>query len=81
MELFSLYADADDPDVIGPEGFERLCNDADIPLEGAMPLILAWLVKGDEMAKITRREWETGMGELQCVPEPFRVLQCCLTPC
>ncbi|KIP02640.1 hypothetical protein PHLGIDRAFT_111877 [Phlebiopsis gigantea 11061_1 CR5-6] len=65
MELFSLYADADDPDVIGPEGFERLCNDADIPLEGAMPLILAWLVKGDEMAKITRREWETGMGELQ----------------
>ena len=41
-------------------------------MDGAMPLILAWLVNGGEMAKITRSEWEAGMGELQCVLEPSR---------
>lgn len=74
-QLFASYADEDDADVIGPEGFEQLCNEADIPLDGAMPLILAWLVKGSEMAKITRSEWDTGMAELQCVSDTF-VLVC-----
>ncbi|GJE87934.1 defective in cullin neddylation 1 (DCN1)-like protein [Phanerochaete sordida] len=63
--LFTAYADPEDPSTIGPEGFERLCNDADIPLEGAKPLILAWLLKAAEMAKISKAEWETGMAELQ----------------
>lgn len=73
-QLFASYADEDDADVIGPEGFEQLCNEADIPLDGAMPLILAWLVKGSEMAKITRSEWDSGMAELQCVSETFSCL-------
>ncbi|TFY76479.1 hypothetical protein EWM64_g7535 [Hericium alpestre] len=64
-KLFATYADEDDPSVIGPEGFERLCNDAKIPLDGAVPLILAWQLDSKEMAKITRDEWTKGMGALQ----------------
>jgi len=63
--LFSVYADEDDPNVIGPEGFERLCTDMGISLEGALPLILAWQLNSAEMAKITKDEWQKGMEELQ----------------
>ncbi|EKM55958.1 uncharacterized protein PHACADRAFT_256933 [Phanerochaete carnosa HHB-10118-sp] len=63
--LFTAYADEEDSTTIGPEGFERLCNDADIPLEGAKPLILAWLLRAAEMAKVSKTEWEAGMAELQ----------------
>lgn len=63
--LFSSYADADDSTVVGPEGFERLCSDADISLEGALPLILAWQLHGSEMAKISKSEWEKATAELR----------------
>ncbi|THH21066.1 hypothetical protein EW146_g397 [Bondarzewia mesenterica] len=63
--LFDSYADPDDPSVIGPEGFERLCNDAQISLEGAMPMILAWQLDSKEMAKISEAEWVKGMDTLQ----------------
>jgi len=63
--LFDNYADSDAPSVIGPEGFERLCNDADIPLEGALPLVLAWQFGASEMAKISRGEWDTGTSQLK----------------
>lgn len=78
--LFATYADEEDPATIGPEGFERLCNDADIPLEGAKPLMLAWLLKASEMAKISKSEWEAGMADLQCVfvPIPQDATLCCL---
>lgn len=66
-ELFSKYAEADDSSVIGPEGFERLCKDAEIPLEGALPLVLAWQLGASEMAKITKEEWDKGTAELQYV--------------
>ncbi|GBE82679.1 hypothetical protein SCP_0410640 [Sparassis crispa] len=63
--LFSSYTDPDDLNVIGPEGFERLCSDMDISLEGALPLVLAWQMNASEMAKISKDEWQTGMEELQ----------------
>ncbi|KAI0086212.1 Cullin binding-domain-containing protein [Irpex rosettiformis] len=63
--LFARYADEDDPEVIGPGGLERLCGDADIPLEGALPLILAWQFGASEMAKVKKNEWEKGTSMLQ----------------
>ncbi|TCD70581.1 hypothetical protein EIP91_002611 [Steccherinum ochraceum] len=63
--LFAEYADDDDEDVIGPEGFERLCNDANISLEGALPLLLAWQLGATEMAKLKKSEWEKGTGDLR----------------
>ena len=65
--LFSSYADPDDPSVIGPEGFERLCSDAQVSLEGALPLILAWQMGAGEMAKISKQEWENATADLRYV--------------
>jgi len=55
--LFSQFADTDLPDVIGAEGFERLCNEAQVPLDGAMPLLLAWQFDSHEMGKISKEGW------------------------
>lgn len=65
QSLFNSYVDEDDRNVIGPEGLERLCTEADIPLDGAQPLILAWQLKSSEMGKFTREEWSHGMGVLE----------------
>jgi len=65
LALFKSYADSDNPDVIGPEGYERLCNDANLPLEGALPLILAWQLGSKEMARITKDEWTSGTESLK----------------
>ena len=65
--LFGQYADEEDPSVIGPEGFERLCTEAQVPLEGALPLVLAWQFGAADMAKISKKEWDLGTTELQYV--------------
>ncbi|CAL1703471.1 unnamed protein product [Somion occarium] len=65
LELFKSYANQDDCDVIGPGGFERLCNDAGIAMDGAAPLLLAWQLGTSEFGKIKKSEWETGTGELR----------------
>jgi hypothetical protein len=66
-ELFKTYADSDDPNEIGPEGFEQLCNDANMPMDGARPIILAWQFGAKEMAKISKEEWTSGTSTLRCV--------------
>ncbi|KAJ3497790.1 hypothetical protein NMY22_g19664 [Coprinellus aureogranulatus] len=70
LALFQKYADSDDPSVIGPEGFEALCTDSGIPLEGALPLILAWQLDAKEMAKISKEEWVKGMETLKIASLP-----------
>lgn len=64
--LFETYRDSDDPNVIGPGGFQQLCTDADISLEGVLPLVLAWQLDAKEMAKFTEKEWLEGFRALQC---------------
>ena len=65
LSLFTAYADPDDTSVIGPEGFEQLCTDASIAMDGAKPLILAWLLDAGEMGKFKKEEWVKGLGDLQ----------------
>lgn len=55
--LFATYADVDDPSIIGGEGLERLCTDANIPMDGAQPLLLAWLVGASELGKLKKDKW------------------------
>ena len=62
-----MYADEDEPSVIGPGGFERLCADAKLPLEGALPLILLWQFDASEFAKISRAEWDAAFATLRYV--------------
>ncbi|KAF7305169.1 Defective in cullin neddylation protein [Mycena kentingensis (nom. inval.)] len=65
LQLFTKYADEDDPSVIGPEGLEQFCGDAEIPLDGALPLILAWQLNAKEMGKFTKEEWTRGLDTLK----------------
>jgi len=67
LDLFNSYVDEDVPDVIGPEGFEKLCTDASMPMEGARPLIFAWQLQVEEMGKISKQEWVQGMATLRSV--------------
>ncbi|THV07975.1 hypothetical protein K435DRAFT_174751 [Dendrothele bispora CBS 962.96] len=64
LQIFQQYCDEDDPDVIGPEGLEKLFNDAGISVEGAMPMILAWQLQASEMMKVTKEEWVRGTAGL-----------------
>ncbi|KDR81895.1 hypothetical protein GALMADRAFT_58902 [Galerina marginata CBS 339.88] len=65
LVLFSTYADSDDANVIGPEGFEKLCTDADMPLDGPRPIVFAWQMGAKDMAKITKDEWVSGTSTLK----------------
>lgn len=65
LALFNKYVDPDDPNSIGPEQFMQLCSDADIPMEGALPLFLSWQMEGTEMAKLTRECWVKGTSALK----------------
>jgi hypothetical protein len=67
QELFDAYADQDDKDVIGPEGFERLCGDAELALDGALPLLLSWQLDASDMGQITKVQWMNGTSSLQYV--------------
>jgi len=62
LELFESYRDEEvtDEKVIGPEGLERLCSDAQLEMEGPKPLLLAWLLEAKDMGRFTRDEWSSG---------------------
>ena len=64
-KLFKVYEDPDSPGEIGPEGFEKLCEDLEISMEGALPLVLAWQMHATEMAKFKESEWMQGTSELR----------------
>jgi len=74
QELFKTYADNDDPNAIGPEGFEQLCNDANMPMDGARPIIFAWQFGAKEMAKISKEEWIGGTSTLRISSIPLLTL-------
>lgn len=59
--VFHKYADEDDPNVMSPEGLERLCQSAKIPMEGALPLLLAWITNSKEMGKFSKEGWLHGL--------------------
>ncbi|KAF8810102.1 hypothetical protein BYT27DRAFT_6501356 [Phlegmacium glaucopus] len=65
LDLFNIYTEKDNKNLIATEGFEQLCIDANIPFDGALPLILAWQMGAKEMGKITKDEWVKGTSSLR----------------
>ena len=65
QSLFKAYADEDDADTISAENFERLCNDAKVPMEGPMPLILLWHMDAQDLGSIKRDQWTNALQDLQ----------------
>jgi DCN1-like protein 4/5 len=73
QSLFKAYADEDDADIISPENFERLCTDANVPMEGPMPLILLWHMDAQDLGTIKKDQWTKAMQDSQCVVHTLRV--------
>ena len=65
LSLFKSYADGDDPETISAENFERLCTDANVPMEGPMPLILLWHMDAQDLGTIKRDQWTKVMQDSQ----------------
>ncbi|KAF8321533.1 DUF298-domain-containing protein [Clavulina sp. PMI_390] len=40
----------------------RLCEAADMPMEGVRPVLLAWVCKARKMGNVYKSEWMNGMG-------------------
>ena len=70
--LFEAYADEDDADTISAENFERLCTDANVPMEGPMPLILLWHLDAQDLGTIKREQWTKAMQDSQYVVHTLR---------
>jgi hypothetical protein len=68
-ELFQSYRDHDvtDTELIGPEGLEKVCLEAQLDMEGVKPVILAWVFGGTEMARFLKSEWTDGASKWQYV--------------
>jgi hypothetical protein len=47
------------------EGMERLCTDAAISMDGALPLLVAWAVNAKTLGTITRTEFTGAFGKLK----------------
>ena len=56
---------AEDSEVIGPEGVERLCVGMGVDPMDPVTLVLAWKMDAKQMGYFTRKEWNKGMHEMQ----------------
>lgn len=61
---FQQYAD--EPDLIGPEGIQKLCKDMQLDPEDVVMLVLAWKLNAENLGFFKYSEWCTGMGSLEC---------------
>ncbi|GFS52599.1 DCN1-like protein 5 [Trichonephila clavipes] len=67
---------ANDPDVIGPEGMEKFCEDIGVEPENIVMLVLAWKMEAKQMGFFSKSEWLRGLRDL----EPPSFIQNTLLP-
>lgn len=63
---FGEYTSPDDPELLGPEGMEKFCEDIGVEPENVVMLVLAWKMNARQMGFFTLQEWLRGLTELQC---------------
>ncbi|XP_076316048.1 DCN1-like protein SCCRO4 [Tachypleus tridentatus] len=66
IALFHEYSSVDDPDVIGPDGMEKFCEDLGVEPEDVVMLVLAWKMEAKQMGYFRLSEWLKGLSDLQC---------------
>jgi len=54
-----------DEDIIGSEGLEKFCSDAQLDMEGPKPLLLAWILGAKTLGRFTKEEWAQGTSTWQ----------------
>ncbi|XP_022257402.1 DCN1-like protein 5, partial [Limulus polyphemus] len=62
--LFYEYSSADDPEVIGPDGMEKFCEDIGVEPENVVMLVLAWKMGARQMGFFRLSEWIKGLTDL-----------------
>lgn len=63
---FKEYTSANDPDILGPEGMEKFCEDIGVEPENIVMLVLAYKMGARQMGFFSQIEWLKGLTELQC---------------
>ncbi|XP_046425050.1 DCN1-like protein 5 isoform X2 [Neodiprion fabricii] len=66
VSWFREYTMPDDPDMLGPEGMEKFCEDIGVEPENVVMLVLAYKMNARQMGFFTLSEWMKGLSELQC---------------
>uniref|UniRef100_A0A1B6K0A7 Defective in cullin neddylation protein n=1 Tax=Homalodisca liturata TaxID=320908 RepID=A0A1B6K0A7_9HEMI len=66
ISWFSEYTSPHEPDILGPEGMEKFCEDLGVEPENVVMLVLAWKMNARQMGFFTLAEWLKGLSELQC---------------
>lgn len=66
LAWFREYTSADEPDMLGPEGMEKFCEDIGVEPENVLMLVLAYKMQARQMGFFTQAEWLKGLSELQC---------------
>ncbi|KNE71576.1 hypothetical protein AMAG_16138 [Allomyces macrogynus ATCC 38327] len=62
---FDSYADPDEPETIGPDGIERLCNDLGMDPASFPILVLAFTLNAADLGTFTASEWTVAMTKHQ----------------
>ncbi|CAK1555292.1 unnamed protein product [Leptosia nina] len=63
---FKDYTSVTEPDVLGPEGMEKFCEDIGVDPENVVMLVIAYKMGAKQMGYFTQEEWLKGLTDLQC---------------
>lgn len=63
---FREYTTSNDPDLLGPDGMEKFCEDIGVEPENIVMLVLAYKMGARQMGFFSQIEWLKGLTELQC---------------
>ncbi|XP_077302941.1 DCN1-like protein SCCRO4 isoform X2 [Arctopsyche grandis] len=66
LTWFREYTTPDEPDLLGPEGMEKFCEDISVEPENVVMLVLAYKMGAKQMGYFTQEEWLKGLTDLQC---------------
>ncbi|XP_013147008.1 PREDICTED: DCN1-like protein 4 isoform X2 [Papilio polytes] len=66
LAWFKEYTTVTEPDVLGPEGMEKFCEDLGVEPENVVMLVIAYKMAAKQMGYFTQEEWLKGLTELQC---------------
>ncbi|XP_045449900.1 DCN1-like protein 5 [Melitaea cinxia] len=66
LTWFKEYTTVSEPDVLGPEGMEKFCEDLNVDPENVVMLVIAYKMGAKQMGYFTQEEWLKGLTELQC---------------
>ncbi|XP_026496364.1 DCN1-like protein 5 [Vanessa tameamea] len=66
LTWFKEYTTVSEPDVLGPEGMEKFCEDLGVDPENVVMLVIAYKMGAKQMGYFTQEEWIKGLTELQC---------------